>query len=161
MNEKEQMTYNQMVKLTSCNYDEGIINLEDLNITRKIKRREIIGFILKELRSVKGLTQYEIAEEINIAQNQYQRYETGNAMPSIEILIRIANIYKVSLDYISGANIKKHSYETDKILYQAGTEKEDILNTKIHITQLQLIYAKLEATYIEKVEEELEELDKL
>ena len=48
------------------------------------------------------MTQQETATAIGIAQTTYAGYETGRHEPSIEILIRLADIYKVSMDYITG-----------------------------------------------------------
>lgn len=61
---------------------------------------------LKELRKEKGYTQKQISELIGISQTTYAGYETGEHMPSLEILIRIADIFKVSLDYLTGRLIK-------------------------------------------------------
>lgn len=161
MIKENKLTYNEKIKITSCDYNESAVDLQEINIIVRKKRQEIIAFILKELRNIKNLTQFEIAKEINIAQNQYQRYETGKTMPSIEILIRIAEIYKVSLDYISGRYLeneihkKDETYKTEEKLYKTNTEnKEDKLKMQIYIKELQLIYAKLEATYIVDIENE-------
>lgn len=57
---------------------------------------------LKELREEKNLSQKEIAKYLNIAQNTYSRYETGEREPSIEMLKKLAKYYRVSVDYIIG-----------------------------------------------------------
>lgn len=65
-------------------------------------RSEIIGSILKFLRNEAGLTQTEVANKIGIAQQTYAGYESGRHQPNVEILIRLADIYDMPLDYISG-----------------------------------------------------------
>ena len=55
---------------------------------------------LKQLRKEVGLTQKDLAAKIGIAYKNYNTYELGNAMPDIETLIKIANFYHVSLDYL-------------------------------------------------------------
>lgn len=57
---------------------------------------------LKELRKEKGMTQKILSEKIGISQTTYAGYETGEHTPALEILIKIADIYKVSLDYLTG-----------------------------------------------------------
>lgn len=55
---------------------------------------------LKELREEKNLSQKEVAKYLNIAQNTYSRYETGEREPSISTLMKLAKFYRVSLDYL-------------------------------------------------------------
>lgn len=58
--------------------------------------------MLKKEREEKKLTQKEIAKILNIKQQTYNNYETGKRTPDIEMLIKIADYYKVSLDYLTG-----------------------------------------------------------
>lgn len=57
---------------------------------------------LKELREEKGITQKEIASYLNIKQNTYSQYETGNRELPIEVLIKLAKYYNTTTDYILG-----------------------------------------------------------
>ncbi len=57
---------------------------------------------LKKLRREKGLTQQEIAKLLNISQATYWGYEIGKYEPSIEILIKLSKILKVSVDKLIG-----------------------------------------------------------
>lgn len=61
---------------------------------------EIIAKRLSELRKEKGVTQDEIANEINVKRTTIANYETGKRAPDYETLIRLADIYGVSCDYI-------------------------------------------------------------
>ena len=55
---------------------------------------------LKEIRISKKLTQSQIANILNIAIRQYQRYEYGTSDPTREVLIKLADYFDVSLDYL-------------------------------------------------------------
>ena len=55
---------------------------------------------LKELREQHKKSQYEIAPLLNITQATYANYELGKTQPTIETLCKIADLYKVSLDYL-------------------------------------------------------------
>lgn len=55
---------------------------------------------LKELRKAKGISQLKLAIDLNTNQNTISRYETGEREPSIGELIRIADYFNVSLDYL-------------------------------------------------------------
>lgn len=68
-------------------------------------RSEVIGRILKHLRTKAGLTQNDVSQKIGIAQQTYAGYESGKHQPNIELLIRLADIYDMPLDYISGRYI--------------------------------------------------------
>ena len=57
---------------------------------------------LKELREENGVSQQEIAKYLNIKQNTYSQYETGKRQLPVEILIKIAEFYNTSTDYILG-----------------------------------------------------------
>lgn len=55
---------------------------------------------LKEIRKERHLTQIEMSKLLNVRQNTYSQYETGVNEPSLEILIKISDIFKVPLDYL-------------------------------------------------------------
>lgn len=62
---------------------------------------------LKDLREDNDLTQIELAKVLNISQRGYSHYETGNNDIPTEILIKLANYYDVSIDYILGRTNEK------------------------------------------------------
>ena len=55
---------------------------------------------LRDLREDGDFTQKEIADVLHIRQNTYSQYENGQRQIPIEFLIRLANFYGVSTDYI-------------------------------------------------------------
>lgn len=57
---------------------------------------------LRELREREGLTQRQLAERLEILQPQYFRYEQGMRDLPTPLLIRLADIYGVSTDYLLG-----------------------------------------------------------
>ena len=57
---------------------------------------------LKELRKRKGISQLRLATELNTTQNTISRYETGEREPGIDELIKIADYFNVSVDYLIG-----------------------------------------------------------
>ncbi len=65
---------------------------------------------LRRLRTDHDYTQTQIAERLNISRQAYSNYETGKRIPDLDILIRIADIYHVTLEELvmqpcSGAGI--------------------------------------------------------
>lgn len=69
--------------------------------------KEILAKRLKECRLEKGYTQAEAANYSDITEHTYQNYELMARQPKLEILIRIADVYGVSLDYLVGRTDKK------------------------------------------------------
>ena len=61
-----------------------------------------LGEQLKKYRISMGLMQETVAEKINKARETYARYETGTLKPDIDTLIMLADLYKVSLDVLTG-----------------------------------------------------------
>lgn len=55
---------------------------------------------LKELRENKGLTQQEFAELLDLSRVSVGAYEKGTAIPNTETLIKISNIFSISLDWL-------------------------------------------------------------
>lgn len=67
-----------------------------------VKRKEVFFVRLKELRKKKGISQLRLATELNTTQNTISRYETGEREPGIDELIKIADYFNVSGDYLLG-----------------------------------------------------------
>ena len=57
---------------------------------------------LKDLREDNDLSQKQVADFLNMKQPQYSRYERGERDIPTDILIRLANYYKTTTDYILG-----------------------------------------------------------
>ena len=57
---------------------------------------------LKDLRKEKELSQAELAKALFIDQSSVTKYETCKATPSVEMLIKFAEYFKVSTDYLLG-----------------------------------------------------------
>lgn len=61
---------------------------------------------LKALRLQESMTQADLANKLNLTKSVVSAYETGTRMPSYEVLVSIAKIFKVSTDYLLGVNSK-------------------------------------------------------
>lgn len=57
---------------------------------------------IRDLREDNDKTQQEIANYLGMKQPQYYRYETGSRDIPLDILIKLADFYGVSVDYILG-----------------------------------------------------------
>ena len=57
---------------------------------------------LRRFRRERKLTQRELAAELGMFQQEIQRYESGRVQPLIGFLIKLADTYNVSIDYLVG-----------------------------------------------------------
>lgn len=65
--------------------------------------------ILKELRLLKGMTQQDVADAIGCTAVVYSRYERGTREPSIEVFLRLADTFGVTVDYLLGRQTEECS----------------------------------------------------
>ncbi len=65
-----------------------------------------IGKNLQQIRKSNGYTQEKLAEEIEVSTRYVSDIEQDRAKPSYEVLIRICNLFKVSLDQIFSEYLK-------------------------------------------------------
>ena len=62
-----------------------------------------IGRFLKDLRKGNNLTQEQLSEQLNVSARTVSRWETGNNLPDLSILVEIADFYDVDIrDIING-----------------------------------------------------------
>lgn len=57
---------------------------------------------IRELRNERHITQLKLALDLHMSQNTISRYESGEREPGIAELIRIADYFHVSIDYLVG-----------------------------------------------------------
>ncbi|MPM53533.1 hypothetical protein SDC9_100301 [bioreactor metagenome] len=57
---------------------------------------------LKELRLKAGYTQQQIADQLKVRRPTYTRYETGTNEPDKDTIVKLANIFNVSVDDLLG-----------------------------------------------------------
>ena len=56
-----------------------------------------IGSFLRELRTEKGLTQEQLAEKLNVSGRTVSRWENGNNMPDLSIIVELADFYDIDI----------------------------------------------------------------
>ena len=81
---------------------------------------------LKLLREESGMTQKQLAEAIGVSQQAINKYENHNIEPDIETLIRIADIFNTSVDFlISHTDIRRKIEYTSK--YELNADEEMLI----------------------------------
>lgn len=69
--------------------------------------------ILKELRKLKDVKQEDVAKAIGISKSGYGYYEQGRSMPDPEMLLKLAEYFNVSVDYLLGNSDIKEPQNMD------------------------------------------------
>ena len=57
---------------------------------------------IRTLRSVRGMSQVELARRLGVTKQSVSNWENDNIQPSIEMLKKLADIFSVSTDYLLG-----------------------------------------------------------
>ncbi len=57
---------------------------------------------IKDLREDHDLTQQQVADYLGMKQSQYSRYERGHRDIPTDVLLRLAELYKTTTDYLLG-----------------------------------------------------------
>lgn len=55
---------------------------------------------LRSIREDNDIKQKDVAKYLNVSQNTYSQYETGVISLTAEVLIKLADYYRVSIDYL-------------------------------------------------------------
>ena len=91
----------------------------------------MLGEQIKKLRMNKGMSQVQLAEKLNVTKQSVSNWENEYIMPSVDMLIKIANFFNVSTDYLLGLS-EKHTLNTDGLsdlqITHIQTIIDDILN---------------------------------
>lgn len=90
---------------------------------------------IKDIRLRKGLTQADVAAALGVSSVVYSRYETGKRQPSIDMLIQMAAIFGVTVDFLLGRQDIEDStlsdYELQLLIASRKADeraKQDALN---------------------------------
>lgn len=65
---------------------------------------------LKEIREDKDLYQKDVANALEIKQQQYSEYEIGKRLIPIDKLVKLAKFYNTSIDYLVGLTNDRKPY---------------------------------------------------
>ena len=69
------------------------------------------GRFIKLLRTEKQLTQREIAEKLNISEKTVSKWETGNGMPEVSLMLPLCKILEISVnELLSGERLDPEKY---------------------------------------------------
>ncbi|MBO5229022.1 MAG: helix-turn-helix transcriptional regulator [Lachnospiraceae bacterium] len=78
--------------------------------------KSIVAKNISKLRQAKGMTQGELDEKLNYSDKAVSKWERAESMPDITVLVEIADIFEVSLDYLvrSEESLKRFEAKEEK-----------------------------------------------
>ena len=72
----------------------------------------MVSLRLKELRKNNKITQKQIANAVELSERNYQYLEYGTIKPSYDTLLKLADYFDVSLDYLVGRTDNPNSHKS-------------------------------------------------
>lgn len=85
-----------------------------------------VGAFISELRKANGLTQMELAENLNITHQAVSKWENGITLPDTETLFALSKLFMISIDNILNANKSEPQPK-----YEYDNKNEDAISNKL------------------------------
>ena len=80
-----------------------------------------------KLRKTKGISQEELAEQLNVSRQAISRWENGSALPDAQNILQISKLFNVTTDYLLNDNYES---DNDIPLVQTATQETKVLFQK-------------------------------
>ena len=101
----------------------------------------ILGYRLRELRKDNNMSQEDLGKLLGVTKVSVSGYENGTRIPSMEILITILNVFKISADYLLGRELDVICESEEKTALIAKNDIDIINELKGHPKLYNLIAA--------------------
>lgn len=88
---------------------------------------------IRNLRKNFNISQVELAAKLGVTKQCVSNWENDNILPSVDMLVKIANFFNVSTDYLLGLN-------SNKVIDVNGLNDSEIAHIKLIINDLKLIH---------------------
>ena len=107
-----------------------------------------LGDKITALRKQKNISQGDLAKTVGVSREIIGRYERNEALPSIEVAAKIADVLEVSLDYLAG-NSKKAAVDkkTMKLIHDIEDLEPSIKDKLIFLANAVIRDAKTGKAY--------------
>lgn len=69
----------------------------------------MLGDRIKLLRNEQGITQEQLGDCLNLSRSSVKGYENDGVEPSLSVLVKICDVFNISLDYLLGRTEEKHN----------------------------------------------------
>lgn len=109
-----------------------------------------IGELLRKLRNEKHLSQEQLAEKLNVSSRSVSRWENGNTMPDISLIIELADFYDIDIRELLNGERKSEKMDKDMketldmVSDYSATEKNNMVKgLLVYIGAIAIIFCAL------------------
>jgi transcriptional regulator with XRE-family HTH domain len=129
--------------------------------------KQTLGTRLIELRKKKGWTQDQLAVKLSISSQAISKWENDTSMPDIGLLVKIAELYNVTTDYLLGnkhvsevSMVSNSKKDLNKLVFKVNILSTEGDKVKVNLP-MQLVMLALESGVIPKIDgrDVLKEID--
>ncbi len=89
---------------------------------------------LKKLRDEYAWTQKQVSEKLNMNPRTYSSYENNDREPNSEVLISIADLFNVSVDYLLGLKEPQKEKSEETIYYNLIDQDKEFFNDYLNLS---------------------------
>ncbi len=93
-----------------------------------------IGHFISECRKEKGLTQSQLAEKLGITNRAVSKWETGNSMPDVSIMLELCEIFSITVnDLLCGKklNVEEQKMENERNTLSMMLAKKELKRVRM------------------------------
>lgn len=103
----------------------------------KLMERLFNGGSLRKFRAYYKLSQADVARALDMAPQAYYKYESDKVVPSVDVIMKLADVYGVSTDYLLGRSDMPNPTNFDE------REVREAFAIRDDVRRLQQLQAKL------------------
>ena len=103
----------------------------------------MLGARIAVLRRASGLSQGELAKQLQVSPSAIGMYEQGRREPSVELLIAMADIFGVTLDYLLTGKPEKLPVGVQDVFRQTDKQLDDRPKRPLSREELAVLFAAL------------------
>ncbi len=113
------------------------------------------GIKLKQIREKNGLTQQQLADIAAVSRATIAGYETKGRQPDYSVLLRLSEIFNVSVDYLIGGEFlqKQKTHSGNQIITIGQNGKKDVIY--FDDTQKDRLFSLIKAGFPELLESQV------
>ena len=90
--------------------------------------KSLLSRNLRTLRGLNGLNQDALAQELGVSRNKIASYETQNIEPKLNLLVKMSQLFKVTIDDLISLEITSENYDDAQLTYQSLQEGVNVGN---------------------------------
>ena len=94
-----------------------------------------IGDKIKSLREDRSYSQYQLAEILSVSPGTLSKYENGKMQIPLDIIVKVANVFDVSADYILDRTAFAFDYSVLEGYYVGGIKTEALINDIVSLNK--------------------------